>query len=324
MTELRKRELSLAAHDVVGQLTDGLSLYLVGHLGAAENHRDLGGHVLERTDDLEEGGSVPNVDRESDDARTLCEDLLDEIERSIVDGPLDEGRARAQLAEVREEAAKPHGGVRVARVQGREHDVHEKSVQVWYLLPMAVRLAPSLWCCDLEEDAPLEGQVVRQHPARAFGSGLHPTTRMCARAVQYFCATERPRSLLDVGAGTGLLARIGTAMGTARVCAVEIDADARAEIAMNVSLDEHPIEIRADFPQERFDVVVANILEEILLDLRAALKASVAPGGRLLLSGFTPEQTPRLITAFTALGLRDPRVSQDPVRQWCLLQLRGA
>ena len=168
---------------------------------------------------------------------------------------------------------------------------------------MAVRLTPRVWCCDLEERAPEDGLVIRQRPSRAFGNGRHPTTKMSARALHYFVTVDGAPRVLDVGAGTGVLSRLARKAGSTRVCGVEIDPHARRAFRNNLFLDDAPIEVRADIPPEVFDVVVANILEEVLLDLRVDLVRALAPRGRLLLSGFTREQTPRLIAAFTALGL---------------------
>lgn len=162
-------------------------------------------------------------------------------------------------------------------------------------------------------------------PSKAFGDGSHPTTRLCARAVDLVCRQHGPQAVLDVGTGTGVLARLARAHGAPVVVATDLDPAALAAAAINAALDAAPGEIRlSDLAPDawgpRFDLVVANILEGILLDLAPRLVAALAPGGRLLLSGFTPVQTPALRAAFTALGLA--METQAVLDGWALLQGR--
>jgi ribosomal protein L11 methyltransferase len=165
-------------------------------------------------------------------------------------------------------------------------------------------------------------------PSAAFGDGSHVTTRLCAEAVDLWCRRRPgPRALLDVGTGTGILARIARARGVPEVVGTDLDPRALEAARANSALDAHPTEITlCDAPPEhwgpRFDLVVANLLEELLLALATPLTAALAPGATLLVSGFTPRQAPAVRLAFTDRGLT--RAEQTAREGWALLALRRA
>ncbi len=162
-------------------------------------------------------------------------------------------------------------------------------------------------------------EVLPQLPSAAFGDGSHPTTQLCARAVDYLGRTQKPRAFLDVGTGTGLLARIARRHGATFVVGTDIDPLALAAAHQNAALDRHAIaiELSANAPDAwgpRFDLVVANILEGALTRLAPALKGALAPGGVLLLSGFQPAQVPALRRAFGG------EASESRLEEWSLLR----
>ena len=151
--------------------------------------------------------------------------------------------------------------------------------------------------------------VLVEHDSAAFGDGSHPTTRLCARAVDLLCRSHPGCAVLDVGTGTGILARVARARGATRIVATDIDAAARAAAMRNIALDHGarvPIAVTDAAPDAGgapFHVVVANILEGVLAALAPALVAALVPGGVLVLSGFTAPQTPFVRARFTALGV---------------------
>jgi ribosomal protein L11 methyltransferase len=169
--------------------------------------------------------------------------------------------------------------------------------------------------------------VLPQRPSAAFGDGTHPTTRLCARAVDLFCRQRAPRAVLDVGTGTGVLARLARAHGAAFVVGTDIDPVALAAARENVTLDDSDVAVHVgDEPPDawgaRFDLVVANILEEPLRALAPQLKAALAPGGALLLSGFTAAQAPALRARYADLGLGCD--TEAKLEGWVVLQLSAA
>lgn len=170
----------------------------------------------------------------------------------------------------------------------------------------------------------VDGQLSLPHlPGQAFGDGSHPTTRLCAGAVDLLCRLEKPAAVLDVGTGTGVLARIAWARGARFVVGTDIDLIALDEARANAALDGAAIEWSAQLPDAwgaQFDLVVANILEGPLRELAPRLRAALRPGGTLLISGFTRAQVPGLRLAFEAQGLRLD--AESGLDGWMLLSFR--
>jgi ribosomal protein L11 methyltransferase len=172
---------------------------------------------------------------------------------------------------------------------------------------------------------PENGIALQQIRGDAFGDGTHPTTRLCAGAVDLYCRQKKPKSVLDVGTGTGVLARIARARDVNFIAATDIDPQALAAAQANADLDHHPTEIliTRDMPDHwgaRFELVVANILEGPLRELAPNLSRALTPGGVLLLSGFTPLQIPSLKVPFTEQGLS--YISESMLDGWALLMFR--
>jgi len=156
-----------------------------------------------------------------------------------------------------------------------------------------------------------------------FGDGSHPTTRLCAGVLDLLCRQRQRRAVLDVGTGTGVLARIARARGARFVAATDIDPEALACARSHAELDGHPLAIHfgleaPDHWGPRFDLVIANILEGPLQRLAAPLSSALAPAGVLLLSGFTPLQTPALRVRYEKTGLAF--VSESHLEEWALLR----
>lgn len=152
-----------------------------------------------------------------------------------------------------------------------------------------------------EHYSPSEGEsVITLDPGMAFGTGLHPTTQLCARAI-HDSAQDGARSLLDVGTGSGLLALVGHRLNMERIVAVDIDQDAckvaRENFATNNARDIHMTD-SLNKVKGTFDIVVANILLLILLKLKEDLIRCTPPGGRLVLSGITPDQEATIRSEF--------------------------
>ena len=137
--------------------------------------------------------------------------------------------------------------------------------------------------------------LLKIDPGPAFGTGKHPTTRMCLQALERL-PTAVPWSLLDVGTGSGILAMYGAKLGAARILALDIDDEAlrwaKRNVALNglsgaVEISNRPIR----HVRERFSVVTANLILGDILDLLPDFSRLVAPGGWLILSGLLNEQT---------------------------------
>jgi ribosomal protein L11 methyltransferase len=141
--------------------------------------------------------------------------------------------------------------------------------------------------------------VLRLDPGLAFGTGTHPTTRMCLR----FIAQHPPVGLrvLDYGCGSGILA-IGAAMlGASAVDAVDIDPDAIVSAQANAHANH--VQLNLGLPevaQGQYPLVVANILAAPLKVLAPLLCGHVAAGGTLLLAGILARQVEEITAAYQA------------------------
>jgi ribosomal protein L11 methylase PrmA len=180
-----------------------------------------------------------------------------------------------------------------------------------------------------------EGWIALPHVRdKAFGDGSHPTTRLCAGAVDLLCqqlARQNPSnasspSVLDVGTGTAVLARIARARGAQFIVGTDIDPEALTSARTHIALDSNPtpIIISDNLPDHwgsRFDLAVANILEAPLRELASRLSKALAPQGSLLISGFTRVQVPGLRLAFEGQGLKF--ITESELDGWVMLLFRS-
>ena len=170
-----------------------------------------------------------------------------------------------------------------------------------------ITVAPS-W--DLPSDN--RNATITLDPGMAFGTGLHPTTKLCAEAV-HDIAQKSPTSMLDVGCGTGLLAIIAHMDGIQNVVGIEIDEDAR--IIADENFEKNGIKNIKVFEsmksiESTFDLVVANILMGTLIELKDKLIAHTAIGGHLILSGLTHDQEETIISKFPLKHIETKRLGE--------------
>ncbi|MGY6629217.1 MAG: 50S ribosomal protein L11 methyltransferase [Oceanicaulis sp.] len=148
----------------------------------------------------------------------------------------------------------------------------------------------------------------------AFGTGHHATTRGCLEAVDRIeCEGFVPASVLDLGAGSGLLAIAAARLWPqTQIIATDIDPESVAETLVNAeknSVASQIVAVEADgyahdvFEGRRFDLIFANILAGPLITLAQQTTAHLAPDGRLILAGLLDEQAQRVSEAYVDAGL---------------------
>ncbi len=166
-----------------------------------------------------------------------------------------------------------------------------------------VPITPQFWIVPSWHDVP-EGavQTIRLDPGMAFGTGTHPTTRMCLRWIAAQGAARGEQGLgrvLDYGCGSGILAIGAATFGAAPVDAVDIDPAAVQATLDNASTNG--VQLEAGLPeraQGEYQTVLANILATPLKVLAPLLCAHVAPGGHLVLAGILERQAEELQQAY--------------------------
>ena len=161
-----------------------------------------------------------------------------------------------------------------------------------------VPITPTFWVVPSWHEPPAGAQwVLRLDPGLAFGTGTHPTTRMCLKWI----AQHPPKGqrVLDYGCGSGILA-IGAAMlGAASVDAVDIDPDAVTAAQANALANQ--VDLNLGLPEVAvgvYPLVVANILAAPLKVLAPLLCSHVETGGSLLLAGILERQTMDIQAAY--------------------------
>ena len=162
-----------------------------------------------------------------------------------------------------------------------------------------VSIADALWIVPSWHEPPeVAAPIIRLDPGLAFGTGTHPTTRLCLE----WLARQSPSqlSVLDYGCGSGILAIAAAKFGAGPVVGVDIDPDAVLATEANAAAND--VTVQAGLPDKvadaQFDIVVANILSAPLKLLAPAIAAHVKPGGWLVLSGVLDRQAEELIAAY--------------------------
>lgn len=150
---------------------------------------------------------------------------------------------------------------------------------------------------------PDERQVIVLDPGLAFGTGSHPTTRLCLEWLDE--NVTRGMSMIDYGCGSGILAIAAAKLGAAPVTAIDIDPQALLAARRNARTNRADIELHSgdDAHALPADIVVANILANPLRILAPLLETLVAPGGSLVLAGLLDRQAGEIARHYPATGL---------------------
>jgi len=192
----------------------------------------------------------------------------------------------------------------------------EDWAEAWKAFFPVLRVSRRLVICPAWRSyRPRRGEtIIRLDPGMAFGTGQHPTTLMCLRALE---ETVRPgASVLDLGAGSGVLGLAAARLGAASVLALDTDPQAVRAARKNVRLNGLEAVVRVEEgtlegASGPFDVIAANISAAVIADLAGAMAATLRPGGVLIAGGFSEERAAPVATALTAAGLTVERTLSD-------------
>ncbi|MFL6659719.1 MAG: 50S ribosomal protein L11 methyltransferase [Massilia sp.] len=170
-----------------------------------------------------------------------------------------------------------------------------------------IHIGTNIWVVPSWHEAPdPDALILELDPGLAFGTGSHPTTRLC---MEWLEAHPAPgKSVLDYGCGSGILAMVAKKVGAGDVAGVDIDPQAIESARANAERNHCEIDFylpdslaassKAQHATGRFDIVVANILSSPLKVMAPMLAGRVAPGGSLILSGVLARQAEEVAAAY--------------------------
>lgn len=164
-----------------------------------------------------------------------------------------------------------------------------------------VEITPDFWIVPTWHEPPAQAKtIIRLDPGLAFGTGTHPTTRMCLRWIAHHAADQGGLGrVLDYGCGSGILAIGAAKHGATEIDAVDIDDAAVTSTVLNAQANE--VMLNAGLPDAvsgQYRTVLANILATPLKVLAPLLCARVAAGGSLVLAGILERQAEELKLAY--------------------------
>ncbi len=185
--------------------------------------------------------------------------------------------------------------------------VRQVAEQDWVRLTQSqfepIHIGKHIWVVPSWHDAPDPNALVLElDPGLAFGTGSHPTTRLCMEWLEAHPPAHR--SVLDYGCGSGILALVAKKLQAAEVIGVDIDPQANESARFNSERNHCdiayflPDEFNANYPSRQFDVVVANILSGPLKLMAPMLCGRIPSGGSLVLSGVLTNQASEVIAAY--------------------------
>ena len=174
-----------------------------------------------------------------------------------------------------------------------------------------IRISQRLWIVP-SWHAPVEADAINivLDPGLAFGTGSHPTTRLCLRWLDE--NLRGGESVLDYGCGSGILAIAAMKLGAGR--AVGIDVDPQAVQSSRDNAQAHHVEAQFNLPTDslpQYDVVVANILTNPLKMLAPLLAGATRTGGQIVLSGILSEQANDVMQVYSQWFNLRPPVMED-------------
>ncbi len=171
-------------------------------------------------------------------------------------------------------------------------------------------------------------KIIRLDPGSAFGTGSHPSTRLCLEALDDMPPSGQ--TIADIGCGSGILSLTALKLGAMSTFSVDIDSLAISAIKINSALNDFSEdllnvfhgsieEIEANMPKKKIDLVLCNILAPVIRSLGPDLEKIIAPEGKVILSGLLVEQLEEMQEFFSSLSWKVLEIKTKD--QWALMVL---
>lgn len=166
-------------------------------------------------------------------------------------------------------------------------------------------------------------QVIVMDPGMAFGTGHHATTSLSLDFIRKILATKSKQRVLDVGTGTGILGMAAALFGAVRVLGIDNDPEAVRAASENVTLNNLNTIMEVSLKpllalDERFDLIVANIIHDVLITMTDTFSTLLKQGGNLVLSGILHgKQEENIIAVYTGCGFTLTEKKQE--EEWAAL-----
>ena len=157
--------------------------------------------------------------------------------------------------------------------------------------------------------------IIHIDPGTAFGTGMHETTQLCMRQLKKY--VNKDTQILDVGTGSGILSSAALKLGAAHAVGTDLDPCAISAVQENLEANEVPVtdmdkilgniiddtEIQDEVGYEKYDIVVANILADVLIPLTPVILHQMKKGGLYITSGIIDDKEESVVAAVKAAGL---------------------
>jgi ribosomal protein L11 methyltransferase len=164
------------------------------------------------------------------------------------------------------------------------------------------QLTGDIWVVPSWKPVPAEAKMpIFIDPGMAFGTGTHETTQICSRLIQDFLKTNKCESAFDVGTGTGILAMLMAKLGVPHIKASDIDRECERVSKENLENNKvENVEWSEDFSRDEgtYDLIVANIIDGVLVDLKDDFKNHAKASTQFIVSGILLEREQEFLRNF--------------------------
>lgn len=264
-------------------------------------------HAEILSDALMEAGAISVTVEDADEGTEAEQPIFGEPGMGTPAAAWNRSRIVALLATATNAGALVSEAAQACRMPAPSFSVRVVEEQDWVRLTQSqfepIHVGENIWVVPSWHEAPESaGVVLELDPGLAFGTGSHPTTRLCMEWLEAHC--KAGMSVLDYGCGSGILAMVAAKLGAHPVDGVDIDPQAVESARANAERNRcdisfyNPEDFALLHKRKHYDIVVANILSGPLQLLAPVLAERVASGGALVLSGILERQAREVAASY--------------------------